>query len=81
VDDAILKYRNYTARVRFSDEDGCYVGKVLGIDDQIVFDGASLDAARSAFEADVDDYIRYCREKGREPQAPTPSASANNRAG
>ena len=68
--DITMEYKGYTALIQYSFEDGCYIGKVIGISDQIIFDAASLDEICKTFEADVDSYIQYCRKKGREPNKP-----------
>ena len=65
--DTTMEYKGYTALVQYSADDGCFIGKVIGISDQIVFDAPSLDEIRKTFEADVDSYLQYCRQKGREP--------------
>ena len=68
--DTTIEYNGYTALVRYSEEDGCFIGKVIGINDQIIFDAPSIDEIRKVFESDVDSYIQYCRQKGREPNKP-----------
>jgi predicted HicB family RNase H-like nuclease len=65
-----MEYKGYTALIQHSEEDGCFIGKVVGISDQIIFDAPSLDEIRKIFEADVDSYLQYCRDKGREPNKP-----------
>ena len=65
-----MEYKGYTAFIQHSEEDGCFIGKVVGISDQIIFDGASLEEIRKTFEADVDSYVQYCRRKGRAPDTP-----------
>jgi len=70
VTDTTMEYKGYTALIQYSEEDGCLIGKVIGISDQIVFDAPSLDEIRKIFEADVDSYLQYCRQKGREPNKP-----------
>ena len=65
-----LEYNGYTALIQYSEEDGCFIGKVIGITDQIIFDAPSIDEIRKIFESDVDSYIQYCRQKGREPNKP-----------
>ena len=65
-----MEYRGYTALIQYSEEDGCFIGKVIGISDQIVFDASSLEEIRKAFAKDVESYIQYCCEKGREPNKP-----------
>ena len=65
-----MEYKGYTALIQYSTEDGCFIGKVIGISDQIIFDATSLDEICKTFEADVDSYLQYCQEKGREPNKP-----------
>ena len=70
MNDTTMEYKGYTALIQHSEEDGCFIGKVIGISDQIIFDGTSLEEIRKTFEADVDSYVQYCRQKGREPNKP-----------
>ena len=65
-----LEYKGYTAFIQYSEEDGCFIGEVIGINDQIIFDAPSIDEIRKIFESDVDSYIQYCREIGKEPNKP-----------
>lgn len=57
-----MKYKGYTAEINYSDEDGFYVGDVVGIDDVICFHGNTDEELRKAFEGVVDHYIEF-REK------------------
>ena len=43
-----MTYRGYAARIEYSDEDGCLVGLVAGINDVIGFHGESVEQMRSA---------------------------------
>lgn len=70
MNDTTMEYKGYTALIQYSKGDGCFIGKVIGIEDQIIFDAPSLDEVRKVFEADVDSYVGYCRKKGREPHKP-----------
>ena len=70
MNDETMEYKGYTALIQYSVEDGCFIGKVVGISDQIIFDAPSLDEIRKTFEADVDSYLQYCRKKGRKPNTP-----------
>ena len=70
--DIIMEYKGYTARVHYSKEDECYVGEITGINDIVVFDGATLEEIRKTFESDVESYQACCTEVGREPNKPVP---------
>jgi predicted HicB family RNase H-like nuclease len=65
-----MEYKGYTALIQYSEEDGRFIGKVIGILDQIIFDAPCFEEIRKIFEADVDSYLQYCRQKGREPDKP-----------
>lgn len=65
-----MTHRGYAARIEYSDEDGCLIGRVVGIQDIITFHGDSVDEIRHAFEEAVDFYIETCAKRGRAPQKP-----------
>ena len=45
-----MTYRGYTAEIIYSDEDECFVGDVVDIDDIICFHGDTDEELRVAFE-------------------------------
>jgi predicted HicB family RNase H-like nuclease len=63
----VLRYKDYIASVHFSAEDEVFYGKVLGVDDLISFEGASVKELKKSFKEAVEDYIRTCKEIGKEP--------------
>ena len=69
-DNNTMKYKGYTALIEFSDEDGCLIGKVLGIRDVIVFDGNTVEEIRMVFHDMIDHYIEACAKAGRKPNDP-----------
>lgn len=66
----IMNYRGYPAKVEYSDEDGCLVGRVLGIRDIIGFHGDSVGEAEKDFHAAIDFYLASCKRRGKEPNRP-----------
>ena len=66
----VMNYGGYSARVEYSDEDGCLVGHIAGIQDVVGFHGESVSDVRSAFEEAVDDYLAACEKLDRPPQRP-----------
>jgi predicted HicB family RNase H-like nuclease len=64
----ILQYQNYYASVHFSAADEVFYGKILGIDDLVSFEGASVKELKAAFEEAVEDYLETCAEIGKEPE-------------
>jgi predicted HicB family RNase H-like nuclease len=66
-----MEYKGYRASVKFSDEDDAFLGKVVGIRDQIVFHGTSVRELRRNFRAVVDNYLAHCVEDGDAPAQST----------
>uniref|UniRef100_C6DZG0 HicB family protein n=1 Tax=Geobacter sp. (strain M21) TaxID=443144 RepID=C6DZG0_GEOSM len=65
-----MMHRGYAAKIEYSDEDGCFVGRIAGINDVIGFHAESVKELKAAFEEAVDDYIAACEKIGRAPQKP-----------
>lgn len=65
-----MTYRGYAARIEYSEEDGCFVGRVAGIRDIISFHGENVAELRAAFHEAVDFYLDTCAERGETPQRP-----------
>lgn len=66
----LMNYKGYSARIEYSDEDGCFIGRLAGIPDVIGFHGESVTELRAAFEEAVEDYLETCTRLGRPPQRP-----------
>ncbi len=65
-----MTYKDYSARLESSDEDGCFIGRVAGIRDIVTFHGDSVTELRAAFEEAVNDYLETCEREGLKPQRP-----------
>jgi predicted HicB family RNase H-like nuclease len=65
-----LHYKNYTGSVEFSEEDAVFHGKVIGIKALISFEGDSVSAITNDFHKAVDDYLKFCASRGKEPEKP-----------
>ncbi len=65
-----MKYKGYSARIEYSDEDNCFVGHIAGIRDVIGFHGESVNELKVAFEEAVNDYLETCQKIGKQPQKP-----------
>ena len=67
--DNILKYNNFIATVRYSDEDEAFIGRIEGISSIVSFEGQSVKELKSAFIEAVESYLDFCSRKGiSEPQ-------------
>ena len=62
-----MMYKGYAARIDYSDDDGCFVGRVGGIRDLITFHGETITELRRAFEEAVAFYLTTCAERGETP--------------
>lgn len=65
-----MTYNGYTASMTFDAQDKVIVGRVLDIDDVIVFHGESVAEFESRFHAAVDAYIAASNELGSPPEKP-----------
>jgi predicted HicB family RNase H-like nuclease len=52
-----MTYKGYIARIEYSEEDSCLVGRVLGIRDIITFHGNSVKEMQKALKEAVDFYL------------------------
>lgn len=67
---SMMTYKGFSARIEYSDADGCFIGRVAGIQDVIGFHGQSVAKLRSAFKEAVDDYLETCERLGKQPNKP-----------
>lgn len=65
-----MTYKGYTAKIEYSDEDECLVGRISGIRNIITFHGDSVKKVKQAFEEAVDFYLDSCAERKEEPEKP-----------
>lgn len=65
-----MNHKGYTARIEYSEDDLCFIGRIIGIRDVIGFHGDSVKDLRSAFEEAVDDYLETCEKIGQSPNKP-----------
>lgn len=63
-----IEYKNYTGTVEFSEEDGVFFGKVIGIRSLISYEGTNAQELIEDFHGAVDAYLDICRYEGVEPE-------------
>ncbi len=57
---ATLRYRGFTAGVKFSPEDRIFHGEIQGIrPDSVSFEGRTTEEAHQDFREAVDDYLKH----------------------
>lgn len=64
----LMNYKGYRATAQFSEEDGCFIGRVVGIDDVIGFEGSTVEELQKMFHESVDSYVEWCRARGKKPE-------------
>ena len=62
--DNVLKYNDFIATVKYSDEDEAFIGRIEGIDSVVSFEGQSVEELKSAFREAVESYLDFCKRKG-----------------
>jgi predicted HicB family RNase H-like nuclease len=65
-----MNHKGFVARIEYSEEDGCFVGRLAGIRDIVTFHGESVSELRRAFKEAVDDYVAACAKAGLAPKKP-----------
>ena len=63
-----LHYKDYIGSVFFSEEDGVFHGKIVGLSDSISFEGESVKSLTEDFQNAVDEYLEFCADNNKEPQ-------------
>ena len=67
-----VQYKGYTASIEHSDEDACYVGRVMGMNrHRMAFHGDTIEETHSVFIETIDFYLDTCAEEGTEPERPS----------
>ena len=65
-----MSYKGYASCIEYSDEDGCFVGRVAGIKDILTFHGSSVEELRGEFKKTVNFYLESCQKSGESPDKP-----------
>jgi predicted HicB family RNase H-like nuclease len=68
----MMEYKGYVARVEFDDENDTLYGEIVGTQDVITFEAASVGDLRREFKKSVDEYLKFCEEQGKEPDKSFP---------
>lgn len=63
----LIQHNGYYGEVHFSVEDEVFYGKLIGINDLVTFEGASVRELKEAFREAVEDYLETCRQLNKQP--------------
>lgn len=58
-----MKYKNYEASIKYSDEDKIFIGEVVNASDILVFDGSTVEEVNASFHVVVDEYLKVVGNK------------------
>lgn len=62
----MMEFKGYIGIVESDDEAGVFHGDVVNTLDVITFQGESVEELKKAFRESVDDYLAFCKKRGRE---------------
>lgn len=63
-----MEYKGYVGSIEFSEADGVFFGKVLGIRSLITYEGTNANELIGDFHGAVDDYLSLCENEGIAPE-------------
>lgn len=63
-----MEYKNYVGSVEFSEDDGLFYGKVMGIRALISYEGTNAKELVEDFHGAVDEYLEACEAEGKDPE-------------
>jgi len=63
-----MSYKGFYGSVEFSDEGNVFFGRIIGINDRIIYEGDNVNSLRNDFQDAVDEYIETCKQLGKEPE-------------
>lgn len=63
-----MEYKGYVGTVAFSEEDGLFYGKVMGIRALISYEGTTAKELVEDFHGAVDDYLALCEAENKKPE-------------
>lgn len=65
-----MKYKGYTGSIEWSEPDGVFYGKVLGIKSLLLYEGNTVDELKKEFHIFIDEYLEDCKENNIKPEIP-----------
>ena len=65
-----ISYKGYVGTVEFSEPDGVFFGKILGVQGLFLYEGKDADSLVADFHQMVDDYLSDCEKNHTAPERP-----------
>lgn len=63
-----MRYKGFSARIEYDDDDRIFTGRIAGIRDGVGFHAETVEGLREAFHEAVEDYVETCVKIGKAPQ-------------
>ena len=63
----MIEYKGFKTQIKYSHEDNVFYGKIENSNDLVSFHGNTLKEAKDSFIESVEDYLKFCKELGKEP--------------
>ena len=61
----LMNYKGFTAKIEFSADDNLFVGRLIGIDDIVMFEAETVEGLNNALHEAVDFHIEVCAKTGK----------------
>lgn len=66
----MIEYKGYTGVLEYDSEKDAFHGTVVNTNDVVTFYGESAAELREEMKKSIEEYLAFCRERGREPEKP-----------
>lgn len=63
-----MEYKGYVGSVEFSEDDGMFFGKVMGVRSLISYEGSNAKELVEDFHSAVEDYLALCESQNQPPE-------------
>jgi predicted HicB family RNase H-like nuclease len=65
-----MEYKGYVGLVEFDEDENMLHGRVVNTRDVVTFVGRTVKEVGLALRDSIEEYLAFCRERGREPNKP-----------
>lgn len=65
-----MEYKGYIAEFSYDEDLDLFEGQVANISDILHFHGKSIESLRFAFHNAINEYISWCKKRGKKPEKP-----------
>ncbi len=63
-------HKGYSGTVEMDCENYILYGEVIGLRGVVTYEGNTLDELERSFKSSLDEYLKFCEEKGESPEKP-----------